>query len=59
MTSKKTRGNTERFKLNEDFIFGAPRCIRCGRPLKKGEFMICNSCKLRQRFFTHLYMITK
>ena len=50
MTSKKTRGNTERFKLNEDFIFGAPRCIRCERPLKKGEFMICNSCKSRQRF---------
>lgn len=42
---RKPRGKTERFILNEEFIFGAPRCMRCGRPLKKGEFFICDNCK--------------
>ena len=50
MTTKKQRkitprGKTERFKLNEKFIFGAPRCIRCGKSLKKGEIFICTICK--------------
>jgi hypothetical protein len=39
-----------RFILNEEFIFGAPRCIRCGRSLKKGEQIICTSCKNKRRF---------
>ena len=42
---RKPRGKTERFILNEKFIFGAPRCIRCGRNLAKGEIFICNRCK--------------
>ena len=41
------RGKTERFFLNEKFIFGAPRCIRCGNVLKKGENIICNNCRLK------------
>ena len=39
------RGKTERFILNEKFIFGGPRCIRCGHVLKKGEVFICDECK--------------
>ena len=39
------RGKTERFILNEEFIFGAPRCIRCGRVLKEHEILICSKCK--------------
>ena len=39
------RAKTERFVLNEEFIFGGPRCIRCGKVLTKKERMICNKCK--------------
>ncbi len=42
---RKPRGKTERFVLNEKFIFGAPRCMRCGRNLEKGELFICRNCK--------------
>ncbi len=45
----KTRGRTERFVLNEKFIFGAPRCIKCGRVLKRGEGIVCDNCKRRFR----------
>lgn len=51
MVSKTGRGKTVKFRLNEDFIFGAPRCIRCGKVLKKGEFMICNECKIKARIW--------
>ncbi len=44
---RKPRGKTERFVLNEEFIFGAPRCIRCGRALEKGSLFICARCKSR------------
>lgn len=40
-----TRGKTERFLLNEKFIFGASRCMRCGNVLKSGEVFVCNNCK--------------
>lgn len=43
----KTRGRTERFVLNEKFIFGAPRCIKCGRVLSRGEMIVCDNCKRR------------
>ncbi len=39
------RGKTQKFKLNEKFIFGAPRCMKCGKNLKLGEFFTCNNCK--------------
>jgi len=48
MVTKK-RGKTERFVINEKFIFGAPRCMRCGKVLKKGEMGICDLCKLALR----------
>ncbi len=48
--ANKKRGKTIRFELNENFIFGAPRCMRCGKPLKKGEEVICNECKKRGIF---------
>lgn len=50
MVNNKTRGKTERFTLNEEFIFGAPRCIRCGNLLKKHEYLICDECK-NKKFF--------
>jgi len=43
------RGKTVKFRLNEKFIFGAARCIRCGRVLKVSEYLICSICKLRMR----------
>ncbi len=39
------RGKTKKFVLNEKFIFGGIRCLRCPRILKSGEFMICDICK--------------
>lgn len=48
-TKIKPRGKTRRFILNEKFIFGAPRCIRCGKVLRKGEYLICTECKIKIR----------
>ena len=42
---RKPRGKTKRFVLNEQFIFGAPRCLRCGRLLESGLSFICEVCK--------------
>ena len=44
------RGKTKKFVLNEDFIFGAPRCLRCGKVLKSNEMILCNNCKDRRIF---------
>ena len=44
-----TKGKTVKFRLNEKFLFGAPRCIRCGKTLRTGEFMTCDSCKAKFR----------
>lgn len=44
-----SKSKTVKFRLNEKFLFGAPRCIRCGRVLKNGEFMTCDSCKSKLR----------
>lgn len=49
-TQRKPRGKTERFVLNEEFIFGAPRCMRCGKALKQDEEFICNNCKRKSIF---------
>ncbi len=43
------KSKTVKFRLNEKFLFGAPRCIRCGKPLRSGEFMTCDSCKAKLR----------
>lgn len=37
------RGKTQRFRLNEDYIFGGPRCMRCRKVLQDDEKFIC--CK--------------
>ncbi len=44
------RGKTQRFRLNEEFIFGAPRCMRCRKVLKDGEDFICRSCEATNIF---------
>lgn len=43
-----SRGKTVKFRLNEKFIFGNRRCMRCGSTLKKTEVFICNDCKRRR-----------
>lgn len=49
--AKRTKNNTNTrspktlYVLNEDLLFGGPRCIRCGNVLKKGEKLICAECK--------------
>ena len=43
------RGRTVKFRLNEDFLFGAPRCMSCGCTLKPGEIMICLDCRRKRR----------
>lgn len=44
----KTRGKTQRFTINKKFIFGASRCMRCGKTMNSGEKMICNLCKEKE-----------
>lgn len=43
-----SRGKTVKFRLNEKFIFGNRRCMRCGKVLRRGELIICNDCKRRR-----------
>lgn len=43
---KKTRSKTQRWILNEEFIFGGKRCIRCSKVMsKKEKGLICEECK--------------
>lgn len=49
LIKRRTRGKTQRFSINEKYIFGGYRCMRCGEVVKDEESMnfICQQCKKR------------
>lgn len=44
MNNAVKRGKTQRFQLNEKFIFGGQRCMGCRKVMKDDEAFKCKSC---------------